>query len=64
MKLEEFVEQFAENVAAQPDAIWRGDARMGNKHAACLLLHRIEEAKAVLEETSKGKGLVPLRSKP
>ncbi|WP_224243464.1 DUF2019 domain-containing protein [Hyalangium gracile] len=33
MKLEELVEQFAENVAAQTDAIWRGDARTGNKHA-------------------------------
>jgi len=27
------VEQFAENVAAQTNAIWRGDARTGNKHA-------------------------------
>lgn len=33
MKLEELVEQFAENVAAQTDAIWRGDAKTGNKHA-------------------------------
>lgn len=33
MTLEELVEQFAENVAAQTDAIWRGDARTGNKHA-------------------------------
>lgn len=29
----ELVEQFAENVAAQTDAIWRGDARADNKHA-------------------------------
>jgi len=33
MTLEELVEQFAENVAAQTDAIWRGDAKTGNKHA-------------------------------
>ena len=33
MKLEELVEQFSLNVAAQTDAIRRGDARTGNKHA-------------------------------
>jgi len=33
MALEDLVEQFAENVAAQTDAIWRGDAKTGNKHA-------------------------------
>jgi hypothetical protein len=33
MTLEELVEQFAEHVAAQTDAIWRGDSRTGNKHA-------------------------------
>lgn len=33
MTLEELVEQFAENVAAQTDAIWQGDARTGNRHA-------------------------------
>jgi hypothetical protein len=33
MKLDELVEQFARNVAAQTDAIQRGDARTGNKHA-------------------------------
>ena len=33
MMLEELVEQFARNVAAQADAIRRGDARTGNKHA-------------------------------
>ncbi len=33
MSFEELVEQFAENVVAQTDAIWRGDARTGNKHA-------------------------------
>jgi hypothetical protein len=33
MKLEELVEQFARHVAAQTDAIRRGDARTGNKHA-------------------------------
>ncbi|WNG56896.1 DUF2019 domain-containing protein [Archangium gephyra] len=33
MKLEDLVEQFAQNVAAQTDAIWRGDAKTGNKHA-------------------------------
>ncbi len=33
MKLEELVEFFAQNVAAQTEAIWRGDAKTGNKHA-------------------------------
>jgi hypothetical protein len=33
MQLEELVEQFAQNVAAQTDAIRRGDAKTGNKHA-------------------------------
>ncbi|AKF83669.1 hypothetical protein MFUL124B02_37125 [Myxococcus fulvus 124B02] len=33
MPLEELVEQFAKNVAAQTDAIRRGDARTGNRHA-------------------------------
>lgn len=33
MSLEELVEEFARNVAAQTDAIWRGDAKTGNKHA-------------------------------
>jgi hypothetical protein len=30
--------------------------------AACLLLHRTEEAKAALEEAAKGKGLVPFEA--
>jgi hypothetical protein len=33
MELEELVTQFAQNVAAQTDAIWRGDAKTGNRHA-------------------------------
>jgi hypothetical protein len=33
MTLEQLVERFAQNVAAQTDAIWRGDAKTGNKHA-------------------------------
>jgi hypothetical protein len=33
MTLEELVKQFAENVSAQTDAIWRGDAKTGNRHA-------------------------------
>lgn len=33
MKLEKLVEQFALNVAAQTEAIFRGDAKTGNKHA-------------------------------
>ncbi len=33
MKLEELVEQFAQNVAAQTEAIKQGDAKTGNKHA-------------------------------
>ncbi|MGE6758439.1 DUF2019 domain-containing protein [Corallococcus interemptor] len=31
--LQKLVEAFAQNVAAQTDAIWRGDAKTGNKHA-------------------------------
>lgn len=33
MRLEDLVEQFARHVAAQTDAIGRGDAKEGNKHA-------------------------------
>jgi len=33
MKMEELVEEFARHVAAQTDAIRRGDARTGNQHA-------------------------------
>ncbi len=33
MRLEELAADFAQNVAAQTDAIWKGDARTGNKHA-------------------------------
>ncbi|NOJ91604.1 DUF2019 domain-containing protein [Corallococcus coralloides] len=33
MTLEELVDQFARNVAAQTDAIRRGDAKTGNRHA-------------------------------
>lgn len=33
MTLDELVEEFAQHVAAQTDAIWRGDAKTGNKHA-------------------------------
>jgi hypothetical protein len=33
MRMEELVEQFAFNVVAQTDAIWRGDAKTGNRHA-------------------------------
>ena len=33
MKLQDLVEQFVENVVAQNEAIFRGDAKTGNKHA-------------------------------
>jgi hypothetical protein len=33
MTLMELVEQFALHVAAQTDAIWNGDSKLGNKHA-------------------------------
>jgi len=33
MTLEELVEEFAQNVSAQADAILRGDAKTGNRHA-------------------------------
>jgi hypothetical protein len=58
MKLEELVEQFALNVAAQTEAIWRGDVKTGNKHAR----YRTAEAKAVLEEVAKGEGLVSFKT--
>lgn len=32
-EFEELVEEFARNVTSQTDAIFRGDARTGNKHA-------------------------------
>jgi len=31
--IEKLVAEFAENVAAQTDSIWRGDSKTGNKHA-------------------------------
>ncbi|NMO13453.1 DUF2019 domain-containing protein [Pyxidicoccus fallax] len=33
MNLQELAEEFAENVAAQTDAIWSGNASKGNRHA-------------------------------
>ena len=33
MNLTELVEQFAQHAAAQTDAIWNGDSKLGNKHA-------------------------------
>lgn len=33
VNLKALVERFAVNVAEQTDAIWRGDAKTGNKHA-------------------------------
>jgi hypothetical protein len=33
MELENIAEEFARNVAAQTDAIWRGDRKGGNKYA-------------------------------
>jgi hypothetical protein len=32
-EIEKLVALFAENVAAQTDSIWKGDAKTGNKHA-------------------------------
>ena len=98
-KLEKLVEEFARNVTAQTEAIFRGDAKTGNKHAAkyiaavkklrahgnagrdalatlfthpnmdvrttaaaFLLRYRTPEAKAILEEAAKGKGLVAFES--
>ena len=99
MNIERLVEQFARKVAAQTEAIFRGDAKTGNKHAAkyiaafkklrahgnagrdalatlsthpnmdvrttaaaYLLRYRTAEAKAILEEAAKGKGLVAFES--
>jgi len=33
VKLKDLIEKFAVNVAEQTDAIWRGDAKTGNRHA-------------------------------
>ena len=33
MKLDQLVEEFAQNVSAQTDAILQGDAKSGNRHA-------------------------------
>ena len=33
VKLKDLIERFAVNVAEQTDAIWRGDAKTGNRHA-------------------------------
>ncbi|GMU06228.1 DUF2019 domain-containing protein [Corallococcus caeni] len=33
MNMEKLVSQFAENVAAQTDAIWRGDSKAANRYA-------------------------------
>jgi hypothetical protein len=33
MTLADLVEQFAHHVAAQTDALWQGDSKLGNKHA-------------------------------
>jgi hypothetical protein len=97
--LEKWVEEFARHVEAQTEAIWRGDAKTGNKHAdqclaafdklcahgdagrdalaslfshpnmdvrttaaAFLLRYRTTEARAILEEAAKGKGLVAFAS--
>lgn len=99
MDLESIVEEFARNVAAQTDAIMRGDRKGGNKDAkryiaaykklrdhgeagrdalarllthsrmdvrvyaaTCLLSDRPEQAKPVLEEAAKGKGLIPFEA--
>lgn len=98
-QLEKLVEEFARNVAAQTEAISRGEARTGNKHAAkyiaafkklrahgdagrdalavlfthpdmdvrttaaaFLLRYRTEDAKAILTEAAKSKGLVAFES--
>lgn len=98
-ELEKWVEEFARHVEAQTEAIWRGDAKAGNKHAdqyfaafdklcahgdagrdalaslfshpnmdvrttaaTFLLRHRTAEARAILEEAAKGKGLVAFAS--
>ena len=97
--IEKLVAEFAENVAAQTDSIWRGDSKTGNKHAkryiaafkklrahgdagrdalavlfthpdmdvrttaaAFLLRYRTADAKAILTEAAKGKGLVAFES--
>jgi len=99
VNFEKLVQQFAENVEAQTAAIWRGDAKTGNKHAnkyiaafeklrshgdagrdaltvllkhpsvdvrttaaAFLLRYKTAEAKAVLEEATRGEGMIAFAS--
>ena len=54
------VKEFSENVAAQTDAIWAGDARTGNKHAK-RYIRAFERLRAIGDEGREA--LVPLMSK-
>ncbi|MBK9034549.1 MAG: DUF2019 domain-containing protein [Myxococcales bacterium] len=54
------VKEFSENVAAQTDAIWSGDARTGNKHAK-RYIRAFERLRAIGDEGREA--LVPLMSK-
>lgn len=56
-RIEKLAREFAENVAAQTDAIRRGDARTGNKHAKRYI--RAFEALRALGDEGRD-ALVPL----
>lgn len=57
MQIEKLVKEFAENVVAQTDAIRRGDAKTGNKHAKRYI--RAVEALRALGDQGRD-ALVPL----
>ncbi len=56
-RIEKLVRDFAENVAAQTDAVRRGDPKTGNKHAK-RYIRAFEELRALGDEGRDG--LVPL----
>jgi hypothetical protein len=56
-RIEKLVQEFAENVMAQTDATWRGDAKTGNKHAR--RTNRAVEALFALGDQGRD-ALVPL----
>lgn len=53
------VAQFAEDVAQQTDAIWRGDHKTGNKHAKGSGLIAFEASQAMRRWEEKTWGLDP-----
>ena len=55
--IDDLVREFADSVAAQTDAVWRGDAKTGNRHAK----HYIKIVRKLRELGDAGRdALVPL----